>query len=485
MPVTASTLYLDPASFHDVDLGGRRVLFHLPTSALFELDSVGEEVLDFLKTKPCVTAGEMREWITAREGQAPGLSPALVAEAIEDLRGLAILRPELGHQAARTDLKLDQHPLNTLVLSVSSGCNLACGYCYKEDLAKPSLAQKMDVDTARRGVDLLIKESAARPELNLAFLGGEPLTNLPLIRAIVAYAEERSTQEAKKINFSITTNATLLTEEIIDFLDAHRFGVAISIDGPKDIHDRRRKTIAGAGSYDLVAAKAKRLLSRYRSRPVGARVTLSAGGGDVLAIHRHLKDELGFFEVGFAPVTTSADHQANLSANELAEVFAGLKALGRLYIDAAIEGRNIGFSNLYQMLAELHVGSRKALPCGAGVGLLALDGQGELHLCHRFAGSELPGFGNVEEGIARERLGEFLNAAADLPAGCTTCRIRNLCAGGCYHESYARYGEPLAPTHHYCELMREWVDFGLAAYVELQDKNPAFFSQHIGSRRSQ
>ncbi len=475
----ASSLYLDSRAFHDLDLGGRRVLFHLPTSALFELDQVGEEVLDFLKTRSSVSAGEMREWISARAG----LTPAQVAEAIEDLRGLAILRAEPVQASTAPLIKPAEHPLNTLVLSVSSGCNLACGYCYKEDLAAPARAQKMDLATACRGVDLLLAESAARTEVNLAFLGGEPLTNLPLIRGVVDYAEACCAAAGKAVNFSITSNATLLDEDTIAFLDSHRFGVSISIDGPREVHDRRRKTVGGLGSYDVVASKAKLLLDRYRSRPVGARVTLSAGGADVLAIHRHLHDELGFFAVGFAPVTTSADHQANLSAAELADVFAGLKALGRRYIDAAIVGRNIGFSNLQQMLAELHLGSRKALPCGAGVGLLALDAQGELQLCHRFAGSALASFGNLEQGIARERLGEFLNAAAALPAGCAACRIRNLCAGGCYHESYARYGEPLSPTHHYCELMREWVDFGLAAYVELQDQNPDFFSQHIGSRR--
>lgn len=483
--MSGGALYLDSGSFHDISLGGRRVLFHLPTSALFELDSVGEEVLDFLKARPyvtLVTAAEMRAWISLRPGTS--LSPAQVAETVEDLRDLAILREDPAQVTPAPAIKLADHPLNTLVLSISSGCNLACGYCYKEDLTTPGRARKMDAETARRGVDLLLAESAKRAEVNLAFLGGEPLTNLPLIRGIVDYAEARCAVAGQHVNFTITTNATLLNEEIIDFLDGHRFGVSISIDGPKDIHDRRRRTLADQGSYDLVAAKARMLLARYRSRPVGARVTLSAGGADVVAIHSHLRDELGFFEVGFAPVTTSQNHQANLSPDELAEVFTGLKTLGRRYLDAAIAGRNIGFANLHQMLAELHAGSRKALPCGAGVGLLALDGQGELHLCHRFAGSALPTFGNVTDGIAKERLRHFLAAAADLPDGCAGCRIRNLCAGGCYHESYARYGDALAPTRHYCELMREWVDFGLAGYVELQDKNPGFFTQHIGSRRA-
>ena len=475
------SLYLDTGSFHDLSLGDRRVLFHLPTSALFELDSIGGEVLDFLKTRSKVSAGDVRGWA---EGRGQALAPAQVAEAIQDLRSLHILRDSPGQTPTAPRIRLEDYPLNTLVLSVANGCNLACGYCYKEDLQAPAHNRKMDIITAQRGVDLLLAESAAKPEVNLAFLGGEPLTNLALIRAVVDYAEARCAEAGKRVNFSLTTNATLLDEDMVDWFDAHRIGISISIDGPKEVHDRRRKTLGGVGSYDVVAAKARMLLARYRSRPVGARVTLSAGATDVIGIHRHLKDELGFFEVGFAPVTTSPNHETNLAPAELAEVFAGLKTLGREYVAAALENRNIGFSNMHQLLGELWAGSRKALPCGAGVGLLALDGEGKLNLCHRFAGSQLPTFGDVDNGIAREPLLEFLQAAAELPhQDCSACRIRNLCAGGCYHESYARYGDALAPTSHYCALMREWVDFGLAAYVELQEKNPAFFTQHIGSRR--
>jgi uncharacterized protein len=479
----SGALYLDSDSFHDFTFGGRRVLFHLPTSALFELDSVGEEVLDFLKKQPRVTEGEVREWISTR-GNAAAISPAQIAESIQDLRGLDILRPDLARQPKAPAIRLEDYPLNTLVLSVNNGCNLACGYCYKEDLQAPARGRKMDAATARRGVDLLLAESAARPEVNLAFLGGEPLTNLALNRDVVAYAEARCSELGRRVNFTLTTNATMLDEACVDFLDQHRFGISISIDGPKEIHDRRRKTLGGVGSYDVVAAKARMLLGRYRSRPVGARVTLAAGATDVVAIHRHLKEEIGFFEVGFAPVTTSVSHEANLSVEELAQVFTGLKALGREYVAAALDNRNIGFANMHQLLGELWAGSRKALPCGAGVGLLALDGEGNLNLCHRFAGSALPTFGDIGTGIARTRLLEFLQAAADLPQqDCAGCPIRNLCAGGCYHESYARYGDALAPTRHYCQLMREWVDFGLAAYVELQAKNPAYFTEHIGSRR--
>ena len=74
-----------------------------------------------------------------------------------------------------------------------------------------------------------------------------------------------------------------LTEELVDWFSAHRVAVTVSMDGPKALHDKNRKTVGGKGTYEVVAAKARMLLARHRTRPVGARVTLIAayppGGG--------------------------------------------------------------------------------------------------------------------------------------------------------------------------------------------------------------
>ena len=115
--------------------------------------------------------------------------------------------------------------------------------------------------------------------------------------------------------------------------------------------------------------------------------------------------------------------------------------------------------------------------------LLAVDGGGGLNLCHRFTGSELPTFGSVDAGIDRARLGDFLEQAQQREGThCATCRIRNLCAGGCYHEAYARYGDPLHRSYHYCGLLRRWVDFGIGVYAQIQAGNPAFFKHHLEPR---
>jgi uncharacterized protein len=306
-----------------------------------------------------------------------------------------------------------------------------------------------------------------------------------LIRAVVDFAERRFAEAGARVDFTLTTNATLLSAEIIDWLDAHRVGVTVSMDGPPAVHDRNRRTFGGDGTYDVVRRKVDLLLARYRARPVGCRVTLTRGITGVVPIFEHLHHEVGFDEVGFGPVTSGDIQAFNLSADELAEVFDGLKALGRRYLDAALRNRSLGFGNLHQLMTDLHEGNKKSLPCGAGVGLLAVDGKGGLNLCHRFTGSALPTFGDVDGGIDRARLGAFVGRRLDRGGtGCATCRIRNICSGGCYHESYAKYGDAAAPSYHYCELLRDWIDFGIETYARIVTENPGFFAAHVSPRRT-
>lgn len=481
-----TTLHLARNDVRDLHVGDRRILFHIPTSGLFEIDALSGELLDLFSELAEVGEEDVRRRF---EGRA---DPLQVAETLRELMTLRIIdavtadvTADGAPGAGRKPVSIEQFPLSTVVLNVNTGCNLSCTYCYKEDLTTPAKGERMEFDTAARSIDLLFQEAAARDSVNVVFFGGEPLTNLPLIRQVVDYAEEKGRAEAKRVDFALTTNAVLLSEEIADWLDAHRFGITVSMDGPKPLHDRNRRTVGGKGSYDVVSAKAAMLLARYRSRPVGARVTLTAGVTDVVGIHRHLKDELGFFEVGFSPVTSGALSAFNLTGDELAQVFEAMKTLGRHYADAAVRGENIGFSNMHQLMTDLMEGTSKALPCGAGLGMLAVDKEGDLHLCHRFTGSQQPTYGNVADGIARESLGAFLEGMANRTGtACETCWIRKLCAGGCYHESYARYADPAHPTYHYCNLMRDWIAFGIGVYAEIMVANPAFLERHVAPRRA-
>jgi uncharacterized protein len=476
----APTLVFNKANGHVVRFNGRAMLLHVPTTALFELDEMGQAVIDAVERRPAPSLVQLRAELGGR------FPSGAVAAFVETLSHLEVLQdPAAVHPINPKRADVEAYPLSTLVLNVNTGCNLGCTYCYKEDLTVPARGEKMGFETVQRSVELLLTQAGSRDQVGIVFFGGEPLTNMPLIRAAVEYAERRAAETSKQIDFSLTTNATLLKPELVDWFNNHRFGISVSMDGPKVIHDRNRRTVGGKGTYDVVARNVRMLLERYRAKPVGARVTLSGGTTEVEAIHAHLRGELGFYEVGYAPVTASANAAHALSPEDLTEVHAAFERLGEDYLRAALVGANNGFSNMHQLMTDLHQGRRKTLPCGAGVGLLAVDKSGGLNLCHRFTGSDLPTFGNVETGIDGERLGAFLSKASDRNGtDCANCRIRNLCAGGCYHEAYVRFGDPLHRTYHYCELLRRWVDFGVRIYAEIMSRNPDFFRVHIEPRRA-
>ena len=247
-------LRLAPHNSHEVEVDGRRILFHVPTTSLFELDDVAADVLDLFRRQAEVSADDLRAQFDGRH------APERVLETLEDLLELEVIsngRP----RPATGVVQITNYPISTLVLNVNTGCNLSCSYCYKEDLATPDRGQKMAFETAAKSFELLLREAKDRKRVNLVFFGGEPLSNMPLIRSMVDYAERRAAEDGKTVDFSLTTNATLLTEDLVDWLSAHRFGITISMDGPKALHDRNRKTVGGKGTYDVVAKKARMLLA--------------------------------------------------------------------------------------------------------------------------------------------------------------------------------------------------------------------------------
>lgn len=473
-----AAIRLKAEDLHEVTVGARRVAFHVPSSSVFEFDGACAEVVDVLRRSDAAEPEALLAAVGRRHGRAA------VNEVLGELARLRLVVATAPGGAPVAVPSLPKDALTTLVLNVTTGCNLSCGYCYKEDLSKPAAARSPSEETARAAVDLLIRESGDRRRINITFFGGEPLTELSLIRSVVEHAEPRAREAGKAVDFSLTTNGLLLDDGVVDYLDAHAFGVTVSMDGPAAVHDRNRRTASGQGSYHLVAPRARRMLSRYRSRPVGARVTLAAGMTDLVAIHDHLRGELGFAEVGFAPVTAGLPAAFCLSDGETRTVFDGLLELGRRHVAEALAGRDFGFSNLRQLLTTLHEGASKLVPCGAGVALLAVDADGDLHLCHRFTGTGMQPYGNVADGIDRAALGRFLDRSLSrASANCGGCWARHLCAGGCYHESYARHGDPLRITDHYCALIREWIEFGLGAYAEIMAGNPGFFGRTAQPRK--
>lgn len=467
---------LERREIHLFEAAGRAYVYLVPSAAIFALDAATSAVLAAVGP-----AARTVEAIVA--ALADRFDEPAVRAAIDELVSVRALG--YAHFSATPParvLPLAPFPLSTMVLNVTNQCNLACTYCYEYgedklvDTANGRRPKFMDEATARASVDFLLRESGR--VAHLTFFGGETLLNFPVLKSTIAYARRRAADEGKTVDFSLTTNATLLRPEIIEFLAAEEVGVTVSIDGPRELQNRFRVFHNGDGSYDIVAPKVKELLRRHRTRPIGARVTLTSDTLDIRTIYTHLTEEIGFWEVGFAPVTTSPQQQYAIGERGFDRMLEQFRALAADFLEATAANRHHGFSNVKDTLEEIHKGVSKAYPCGAGLGLLGVSTDGDVAVCHRFAGSDAHKLGTVRDGIDRAAQTRFLERhhIAD-KTDCSRCWARPLCSGGCYHEAHVRYGSTERPNLHYCEWIRGWTDTCLRIYGELSERNPAFLAR--------
>ena len=468
--------------FHEFSGGGRRFLYLVPAGAIFEMDSAVAAVI-----------GKLSQGAAMHEELAASLAACNLtqAEAAELLGELLQARIVVSRDAVREPLEAPpaDFPLQTLVMNLTNQCNLSCQYCYEfgeDKVATPEGKPKfMDIDTARASVDFLLAQSPGRRAVHITFFGGETLMNFPLLKQVVNYATEQAGAQGRTIDFSLTTNATLLTPAIIEFLSENRIGVTVSMDGPPDLHDQLRVFANGQGSYATIAPRVRALIAGHRTRPITARVTLTNGVTDVVRIFRHLKNDLGFHEVGFAPVTTSPNRLYAIGDRGMDGVLQQFHLLAEEYLEYALRGEMHGFSNVSDTIAELYQGVNKSHPCGAGLGLLGVGPSGDIAPCHRFVDSDTHSLGNIKSGgVDREKQADFLNRGhIENKYDCHTCWARPLCAGGCHHEAFVRYGDTGHPNLHYCGWIRDWTDICLRIYGTVSALNPGFL-EHFAERKA-
>ena len=472
----AETLAL--REFHPFKADGVTYLYMVPSAGIFRMEGPSNAIIEALGKGPKVKT----ELINELSDQ---FNIDLLLETIDELTEIrAIGDVGAPKDLVPNDLPPAGFPLTTMVLNVTNKCNLACTYCYEYgedkivDTQYGDQPKFMAEETAKESVEFLLEESRGQEVAHITFFGGETLLNFPVLQDTVAYARRRAAEEGKRIEFSLTTNATLLRPEIIEWLADNQIGVTISIDGPKEVQDGLRVFHNGKGSYDVIEPKIKAPLKRHKTRPIGARVTLTQKNMDVLSIFQHLTEDMGFWEVGLAPVTTQDQRDYAITSDGKDKMLEQFEILAQEWLECALKDEHHGFSNVKDTLEEIHKGVSKAYGCGAGLGLMGVATDGDVSLCHRFAGSPEHTIGSISEGIDREKQEEFLvDHHIASKTDCHTCWARPICSGGCYHEAHVQYGTSSHANLHYCTWVRSWTHTCLEIYGALAEKNPKFLNR--------
>jgi len=467
--MTATSPIFELGDVHQFGSRGKRFIYLVPAGAVFQLDEGTAAIVDRL------SQGE------ASHEELVALLPEDANEILSELyQSRAIVT---GERVPEPKQELpESFPLQTLVINLTNQCNLSCQYCYEfgeDKVATPEGKKKfMDKETAMDSIEYLLENSAGRQAVHVTFFGGETLMNFPVMKEVVRYANERAAAQGRKIDFSLTTNGTLLTPQIIEFLHENHIGVTVSMDGPKEMHDQLRVYANGKGSYDVIEPRVRALLANHHTRPIAARVTLTQGVTDVVRIFKHLKHDMGFHEVGFAPVTTSPNRLYSIGDDSMGQVLAQFFVLADEWLEYALRGRMHGFSNVSDTIAELYQGVNKSHPCGEGVGLLGVSQSGDVARCHLFVDSAQHSLGTLAGGLDKTKHKAFLDRGHVYgKEACQVCWARPLCAGGCHHEAYVRYGDTGHPNLHYCDWIRAWTEKCLEIFATIEVENPAFLEQ--------
>ena len=177
-----------------------------------------------------------------------------------------------GYLATESVVKEVKHPfvdymdifltrkLNTITLQLTQDCNLRCKYCiYSEtdsERQRSHSRKKMTWEIAKKALDYLWAHSIDSKRISIGFYGGEPTLEFELMQRAVEYS--LTIFAGKELNFRMTTNAIMLSDEIIQFLVKHKFDILVSIDGPKEINDKNRVFPDGSGSFDSVVKSLNR-----------------------------------------------------------------------------------------------------------------------------------------------------------------------------------------------------------------------------------
>jgi uncharacterized protein len=460
---------------HSFSAAGVDFWYLVPSGSIFALEGIGKDILALLGTRSLDRTSIVKSML------ACGYDLPSVEAGLDEMIELDAIASS-GRKMPMPEVPLKEFPLQRVVLNITNQCNLACTYCYEysaDRIAQTAGKPKyMQAEIAEASVEMLLHESGGRPNIHVTFFGGETLLNFPVMRTTVEYARRRAAELGKQIEFSLTTNATLLNEEIIEFLSENRVGVTVSIDGDRELNDSQRVFHNGKGSYDVIVPNIKKLLKRHRTNSIGARVTLTAGVSDVRRIFEHLTQEIGFDAAGFSPATANPNRLYSIGPQKMDSVLDQFAGLAWEYRDYALQGKQHGFTNASDTIKELHTGISKAYACGAGVGLLGVGTEGSISLCHRFVDSPVGKMGNVKDGVDHGARRDFLNTHhIGARYDCHTCWARPVCAGGCYHEAFVHTGSTSAANLHYCDWIRGWNDVCLQVYGEIATRRPEFLNR--------
>lgn len=365
------------------------------------------------------------------------------------------------------------HGQFTLCLHPSRKCNLNCNYCFKESdyLGK----EQLTFEVAKDAIDFLVDKYAPCASKYVIDLSGsgEPLLQIDLIRQIVDYCKQKRNEICKNIEIMFCTNLTLLTPEIVDYLDNEpAIILGTSIDGDQITNDNNRVYANGKGTYsDIVKG-----LKMFKNKKLGLAVTITPLNQDVDLIYDHLyhlpnvdcvsmkfirnfdgsKYDFDNFDIAYLisryeKLCSNIIRELEINNfNYLLKLINGADILGNLIAQNLFKGINIVYK------------------CDAGRNRITVNYNGDIFACSVMMGSGYFNMGNIYKGINAETQSKYWSVSKLKNKNCFNCNFKHVCGGECYANSYLKYSDMNSNIDRNCKINIELnkMSFAFIEYIK-------------------
>jgi uncharacterized protein len=308
-------------------------------------------------------------------------------------------------------------------------CNLACTYCYEGGMKGRSY---MSTGTASLLAGLVESGYIDHGKgVELCFYGGEPLMSLDLIVSLSERLQKATGAKGSGYSFTMVTNGTLLTAATVErLLPLGLTGAKVTLDGPRENHDRFRPFVSGKGSFDLIVANVKEVCDR---------IDIQVGGNYTRENYREFPRLLDYFlEEGITPESIS-----------LVKFDPVMKSGGEFSLPDFNEGC-ASTDEPWMMEASLFLREEilrrgfhapRVRPSGCMVENphdLIVNWDGTLFKCPAMLGWKDMAIGDLETGICDYT--ETHNMEVWKKEECLDCAYLPLCFGGCKYLTLLRSG---------------------------------------------
>jgi len=327
--------------------------------------------------------------------------------------------------------KLQGDKLGIVILPTYQ-CNLACNYCSQ---GKNKLPFTMDLDTAASVCEWLIKhmQGGNFKHLSLLFYGGEPLLNLEVVLNLSNRMKRYCDENSLGFNISVITNGVLLSRSVVKkLLDVNLTSVQVTLDGPPNIHNSRRPTKDGKGTFGVIYNNVQEFLALAPNSKLTIRINLDRENLSYVAslielLERDKISELVSIDIGKVDITDlNIDYEKRVLSS---------RTMGRSFINL-LTACGAG------LLKNSYLENVNPTFCGlATANAFTIDPRGKVFKCLELLNEETFCLGDVKKGISPFKHLWWLSANPFEDSKCRRCLFLPLCGGGCTAQAYFLYGD--------------------------------------------